>query len=71
MATKYSLAGKVAPVTGVAGATIVNGVERRAPRMIAPAWSTLRGVVNPLFDRYSERDDEIAAAVREGQRNPS
>ena len=59
----------------VAGATIVNGIERRAPRMIAPrwwgAWSTLRGVVNPFFDRYSERDDEIAEAIREGERNPS
>ena len=59
----------------VAGATIVNGIERRAPRMIAPrwwgAWSTLRGVVNPLFDRYSERDDEIAEAIRQGERNPS
>ena len=58
----------------VAGATIVNGIERRAPRMIAPrwwgAWSTLRGVVNPFFDRYSERDDEIAEAIREGERNP-
>jgi NAD(P)-dependent dehydrogenase (short-subunit alcohol dehydrogenase family) len=59
----------------VAGATIVNGIERRAPRMIAPrwwgAWSALRGVVNPFFDRYSERDDEIAEAIREGERNPS
>ena len=59
----------------VAGATIVNGIERRAPRMIAPrwwgAWSTLRGVVNPFFDRYSERDDEIAEAIRQGERNPS
>jgi NAD(P)-dependent dehydrogenase (short-subunit alcohol dehydrogenase family) len=59
----------------VAGATIVNGIERRAPRMIAPrwwgAWSALRGVVNPFFDRYSERDDEIAEAIRHGERNPS
>jgi len=58
----------------VAGATIVNGIERRAPRMIAPrwwgAWSALRGVVNPFFDRYSERDDDIAEAIREGERNP-
>jgi NAD(P)-dependent dehydrogenase (short-subunit alcohol dehydrogenase family) len=59
----------------VAGATIVNGIERRAPRMIAPrwwgAWSALRGVINPFFDRYSERDDEIAEAIREGERNPA
>jgi NAD(P)-dependent dehydrogenase (short-subunit alcohol dehydrogenase family) len=59
----------------VAGATIVNGIERRAPRMIAPrwwaAWSALRGVVNPFFDRYSERDEELAEAIREAERNPS
>jgi NAD(P)-dependent dehydrogenase (short-subunit alcohol dehydrogenase family) len=59
----------------VAGATIVKGIERRAPRMIAPrwwgAWSALRGVVNPFFDRYSERDDEIAEAIREAERTPS
>lgn len=59
----------------VAGATIVNGIERRAPRMIAPrwwgAWSALRGVVNPFFDRYSARNDEIAEAIRQGERNPS
>lgn len=56
----------------VAGATIVNGIERRAPRMIAPrwwgAWSALRGLVNPFFDRYSERDTDIAAAIREAER---
>jgi NAD(P)-dependent dehydrogenase (short-subunit alcohol dehydrogenase family) len=58
----------------IAGATIVNGIERRAPRMIAPrwwaAWSALRGVVNPLFDRAARRDEGIAEAVREGERNP-
>jgi NAD(P)-dependent dehydrogenase (short-subunit alcohol dehydrogenase family) len=57
----------------VAGATIVNGIERRAPRMIAPrwwgAWSALRGVVNPFFDRYSMRDEQIAEAIREGERD--
>ena len=59
----------------VAGATIVKGIERRAPRMIAPrwwgAWSALRGVVNPFFDRYSERDDEIAEAIREAEGTPT
>jgi NAD(P)-dependent dehydrogenase (short-subunit alcohol dehydrogenase family) len=56
----------------VAGAAIVNGIERRAPRMIAPRWwaaiSMMRGVLNPLFDRYARRDDEIAAAIRDGER---
>ncbi len=58
----------------VAGATIVNGIERRAPRMIAPrwwaGWSALRGIVNPMFDRLARRDDQIAEAVREAERNP-
>lgn len=56
----------------VAGATIVNGIERRAPRMIAPRWwaalSAMRGVLNPFFDRYALRDDDVAAAVRDGER---
>ena len=43
--------------------------------MIAPrwwgAWSALRGVVNPFFDRYSERDDEIAEAIREAEGTPT
>jgi NAD(P)-dependent dehydrogenase (short-subunit alcohol dehydrogenase family) len=58
----------------VAGATIVDGIERRAPRMISPrwwgAWSALRGIVNPLFDRAALRDDEVAAAIRDGERQP-
>jgi NAD(P)-dependent dehydrogenase (short-subunit alcohol dehydrogenase family) len=56
----------------VAGAAIVNGIERRAPRMIAPRWwaaiSAMRGVLNPFFDRYALRDDEVTAAIREGER---
>jgi NAD(P)-dependent dehydrogenase (short-subunit alcohol dehydrogenase family) len=56
----------------VAGATIVDGIERRAPRMIAPrwwgAWSALRGLINPIFDRAALRDEEIAAAIREAER---
>jgi NAD(P)-dependent dehydrogenase (short-subunit alcohol dehydrogenase family) len=59
----------------VAGAAIVNGIERRAPRMIAPrwwaAWSTFRGVLNPIADRFARRDEEIADAVREGERQAS
>ena len=56
----------------VAGAAIVNGIERRAPRMIAPRWwgaiSMMRGVLNPFLDRYARHDDEIAAAIRDGER---
>jgi NAD(P)-dependent dehydrogenase (short-subunit alcohol dehydrogenase family) len=60
---------------GVAGATIVNGIEKRAPRMIAPrwwaAWSALRGVLSPAMDRYARRDDRIGDAIRDGERADS
>ena len=56
----------------VAGAAIADGIEQRAPRTIRPrwwaAWSTLRGIVNPLLDKLSARDDHIAKALREGDR---
>ncbi|HEX8119715.1 MAG TPA: short-chain dehydrogenase/reductase [Solirubrobacteraceae bacterium] len=43
-----------------AGAAIVRGIERRAPRIIRPrrwiALSVLRGVLNPLLDARAERD---------------
>ena len=59
----------------VAGAAIVDGIERRAPRMVAPrwlgAWSALRGLVNPLFDRAALRDQELAATIRDSERQPS
>jgi NAD(P)-dependent dehydrogenase (short-subunit alcohol dehydrogenase family) len=59
----------------VAGATMVNGIEKRAPRMIAPrwwaAWSAMRGVINPVTDRWARRDERIADAVREGERTPT
>ena len=54
-----------------AGAAIVRGIERRSPRIIAPrwwaAWSTMRGIVNPVFDRFTERDDRVQDAVRQGE----
>jgi NAD(P)-dependent dehydrogenase (short-subunit alcohol dehydrogenase family) len=53
-----------------AGEAIVTGIERRAPRIIAPkwwaVWSVLRGVINPLFDARAERDARLQEAVREG-----
>ncbi len=56
----------------VAGAAIVNGIERRAPRMIAPRWwaiaSVLRGALNPILDRYATRDAEIAKGVLDGEK---
>ena len=53
-----------------AGEAIVTGIERRAPRIIAPkwwaVWSVLRGIINPLFDARAERDARLLEAVREG-----
>jgi NAD(P)-dependent dehydrogenase (short-subunit alcohol dehydrogenase family) len=52
-----------------AGAAIVRGVEKRAPRVIAPRWwavgSVLRGALNPLLDRRMEGDDELHSILRE------
>jgi len=52
-----------------AGAAIVRGVEKRAPRVIAPRWwavgSVLRGALNPLLDRRMEGDDELLSILRE------
>ncbi len=55
-----------------AGAAIVEGIERRAPRIVRPrwwrAWSALRGIVNPLLDARFDRDERMREAVREGER---
>jgi NAD(P)-dependent dehydrogenase (short-subunit alcohol dehydrogenase family) len=55
-----------------AGAAIVRGVERRAPRVVAPRWwraySVMRGAVNPLLDRRMESDAEMQALLREADR---
>jgi NAD(P)-dependent dehydrogenase (short-subunit alcohol dehydrogenase family) len=54
-----------------AAAALVGGVERRAPRVFAPrVWgviSALRGLINPLADRYMERDAKVAAGIREAE----
>jgi NAD(P)-dependent dehydrogenase (short-subunit alcohol dehydrogenase family) len=51
-----------------AGAAIVEGIERRAARIVAPrwwkAWSTLRGILNPAFDARAERDATTQDIVR-------
>jgi len=55
-----------------AGTAIVDGIERRAPRIIRPRWwavySVLRGILNPLGDRLMERDERILDAVRLGEK---
>ncbi len=54
-----------------AGAVVVKGIEERAPRIFAPKWwrylSALRGLLNPLLDRRSERDRRVAAAIRDAE----
>jgi len=53
----------------VAGAAIVEGIEKRSPRIIRPRrWtvlSVLRGVLNPLSDARMGRDAAIHGVVRE------
>ncbi len=50
-----------------AAAAFVRGIEERAPRVFAPKWwryvSALRGVLNPLLDRYQERDARTKALL--------
>jgi NAD(P)-dependent dehydrogenase (short-subunit alcohol dehydrogenase family) len=52
-----------------AGEAVARGIERRAPRTIAPrrwaAFSVLRGIANPLLDRWMLRDAATQAIVRE------
>jgi NAD(P)-dependent dehydrogenase (short-subunit alcohol dehydrogenase family) len=52
----------------VAGEAIVQGIERRAPRIIRPKrWvflSVFRGVLNPLIDMRMERDAAVQEAAR-------
>jgi hypothetical protein len=52
-----------------AAAAIVRGIERQAPRIIAPRrWvplSVLRGLLNPLLDRRAERNALIHGVVRD------
>ncbi len=51
-----------------AGEAVARGIERRAPRIIAPrrwaAFSALRGVLNPLFDDYMVKNAEVQTIVR-------
>jgi NAD(P)-dependent dehydrogenase (short-subunit alcohol dehydrogenase family) len=53
-----------------AAAAIVEGIERRAPRVIAPswwkAWYALRGIVNPITDTLMPKDRRYAALLRKG-----
>jgi NAD(P)-dependent dehydrogenase (short-subunit alcohol dehydrogenase family) len=52
-----------------AGEAVAVGIEKRAPRIIAPkrwaAFSVLRGVLNPLLDNYMIKDAETQSIVRD------
>jgi NAD(P)-dependent dehydrogenase (short-subunit alcohol dehydrogenase family) len=52
-----------------AAAGLVRGIEERAPRVFVPKWwryvSSMRGVIMPLLDRRMERDDRMAAFLRD------
>jgi NAD(P)-dependent dehydrogenase (short-subunit alcohol dehydrogenase family) len=52
-----------------AAAGLVRGIEERAPRVFVPKWwryvSAMRGVIMPLLDRRMERDDRMAAFLRD------
>jgi NAD(P)-dependent dehydrogenase (short-subunit alcohol dehydrogenase family) len=53
----------------VAGEAIVDGIERRRPRIIRPrrwiAMSVLRGILGPLSDAQLERDSDAQALMRD------
>lgn len=54
-----------------AGATIVAGIETRAPRVIAPkrwsVYSQLRGLINPLLDARITNDDAVQEILRDAE----
>ena len=52
-----------------AAAGVVDGIEKRAPRIIVPrwwgVWFALRGILNPIMDRRMERQEEYLSLMRE------
>ncbi|KQV74763.1 short-chain dehydrogenase [Aeromicrobium sp. Root344] len=57
-----------------AGDAIVGAITRRSARVIAPkrwsAYSTMRGVINPLLDAHMARDESIQDILRDADRAP-
>jgi hypothetical protein len=51
-----------------AATVLVDGIERRAPRVFAPAflryYSALRGLLNPVIDWRMRHDRKLQAVVR-------
>jgi NAD(P)-dependent dehydrogenase (short-subunit alcohol dehydrogenase family) len=54
---------------GQAAEALVGGIERRAPRVIAPSWWRapyfLRGLAGPLMDWASTKDRRVVQALRD------
>jgi NAD(P)-dependent dehydrogenase (short-subunit alcohol dehydrogenase family) len=52
-----------------AGASLVRGIEERAPRVFVPRWwryvSAFRGLINPLLDKRMESDAKTQALIRD------
>lgn len=48
---------------------IVEGIEKRAPRIIVPrwwgVWFALRGILNPIMDRAMERQEQYLSIMRD------
>jgi len=57
-----------------AGVAIADGLEKRAPRIMAPGWlrgfAAMRGLLNPVLDRRMEREADLIDLVREAEREP-
>lgn len=55
-----------------AGKAVADGIEDRAPRIIAPKrwtiYSVLRGLLNPLLDRRTERNATIQGILRDADK---
>ena len=51
-----------------AGKGIVDGIERRADRVVLPRWwrayMLLEGIINPILDRAMGSDDDLVALMR-------
>ena len=48
---------------------VVEGIEKRAPRIIVPrwwgVWFALRGILNPIMDRAMERQEQYLSIMRD------
>jgi NAD(P)-dependent dehydrogenase (short-subunit alcohol dehydrogenase family) len=54
-----------------AGEALAQGIERRAPRVMAPRWwaaaSAMRGLLNPLLDTAGTRSERVQRTLREAE----